>query len=145
MDKATGANVAVITGGAGGIGAATAAILQDDGWRVVIADLDLARAKAEASRIGATACHIDISNQQSIEEAAAWVERDVGPCGALVACAAHLENPHRPENQDIAEFDRIIATNIRGTFLTMSAFGASMLALWRRAYWARMRAKNPPM
>ena len=46
---------------------------------------------------------------------------------ALVACAAHLENPHRPENQDIAEFDRIVATNIRGTFLTLTAFGAGML------------------
>jgi hypothetical protein len=43
-------------------------------------------------------------------------------------CHPHqLLCPHRPENQDIAEFDRIIATIIRGTFLTVTAFGASML------------------
>ena len=127
MDSAPTPDVAVITGGAGGIGAATAAILREDGWRVVIADLDLARAEAEASRIGAFACSIDIADKSSIEEAAALVEREVGPCGALVACAAHLENPHRPEDQDIAEFDRIVATNIRGTFLTLTTFGAGML------------------
>jgi NAD(P)-dependent dehydrogenase (short-subunit alcohol dehydrogenase family) len=127
MDRSTGADVAVITGGAGGIGTATAAILREDGWRVVLADLDLTRAQAEASRIGAAACAIDIADKRSVDAAAAWVEREVGPCGALVACAAHLENPHRPEDQDIAEFDRIVATNIRGTFVTLTAFGAGML------------------
>jgi NAD(P)-dependent dehydrogenase (short-subunit alcohol dehydrogenase family) len=127
MDSSTTPDVAVITGGAGGIGAATAAILREDGWRVVVADLDLDRAQAEASRIGASACAIDIADKRSVDEAAAWVEREVGPCGALVACAAHLENPHRPEDQDIAEFDRIVATNIRGTFVTLTAFGAGML------------------
>lgn len=127
MDRSTSADVAVITGGAGGIGAATAAILREDGWRVVIADLDLDRAQAEASRIGASACAIDIADKRSVDAAAAWVEREIGPCGALVACAAHLENPHRPEDQDIAEFDRIVATNIRGTFVTLTAFGAGML------------------
>jgi NAD(P)-dependent dehydrogenase (short-subunit alcohol dehydrogenase family) len=127
MNDSRDANVAVITGGAGGIGAATAAILREDGWQVVIADLELGRAQAEADRIGVHACAIDIADQRSVEEAARWVEREVGPCGALVACAAHLENPHRPQDQDIAEFDRIIATNIRGTFLTLTAFGAGML------------------
>ena len=55
MSNSPGADVAVITGGAGGIGAATAAILREDGWRVVIADLELGRAQAEADRIGAHA------------------------------------------------------------------------------------------
>ncbi len=66
MDRSTSANVAVITGGGGGIGAATAAILQEEGWRVVIADLDLARAEAEAGRIGAIPCAIDITDKQSV-------------------------------------------------------------------------------
>ena len=49
------------------------------------------------------------------------------PCRALVACAAHLENPHRPDDQDIAEFNRVVMTNVRGTFLTLTAFGTGML------------------
>lgn len=127
MPISKGERVAVITGGGGGIGCATGAVLVEDGWRVVLADVDLARAEAEAARIGARACRIDIANKDSVAEAAAWVEREVGPCNGLVACAAHLENPHRPETQDLAEFERIMATNIRGTFLTMTTFGAGML------------------
>lgn len=124
----TSKKVAVVTGGGGGIGAATGAVLVADGWCVVLADLDVARAEVEANRIGAIACAIDIADKRSVDEAAMWVEREVGPCDGLVACAAHLENPHPPETQDMAEFDRIVATNVRGTFLTLTAFGAPMLS-----------------
>jgi len=119
--------VVVITGGGGGIGAATGAILAADGWRIVLADLDFAKAQAEAQRIGAVPLALDIANEQAVRESAAWVEREIGPCAGLVACAAHLENPHAPEFQDLEEFDRIINTNIRGTFLTLASFGAGML------------------
>ena len=119
--------VAVVTGGAGGIGEATAVCLLADGWQVVIADHDGARAHDVARRLGAHAVELDISDAAAVERAAAWVERDVGPCGGVVACAAHLENPHRPEDQDLAEFDRILAVNLRGTFLTVTGFGAAML------------------
>lgn len=120
--------VAVITGGGGGIGAATGAILAGQGWKVVLADLDLGRAEAEASRIGAVPLALDIADASMTHAAAQWVEQNVGPCFGLVACAAHLENPHEPQAQKIDEFDRIIETNIRGTFLTVSAFGSGMLA-----------------
>ena len=123
--------VVVITGGGGGIGAATGAVLAAEGWRVVLADLDFARAKAEADRIGAVPIALDIADERALRDAAARIEREVGPCVGLVACAAHLENPHAPESQDLGEFDRIMGTNIRGTFLTLTSFGAAML---RRGY-----------
>jgi NAD(P)-dependent dehydrogenase (short-subunit alcohol dehydrogenase family) len=119
--------VAVVTGGGGGIGAATGAVLVSQGWRVVLADIDPERARSEADRIGAHWQAIDIADEHSVASAAERVERDVGPCAGLVACAAHLENPHPPESQDLAEFDRIMATNVRGTFMTLKAFGAGML------------------
>jgi NAD(P)-dependent dehydrogenase (short-subunit alcohol dehydrogenase family) len=119
--------VAVITGGGGGIGAATGAVLAKEGWRVVLADIDEKKAKAEADRIGGIAARLDITDEHNISEVAAWLERDIGPCEGLVACAAHLENPHPPEQQDLAEFDRILQTNVRGTFLTLTKFGAAML------------------
>jgi NAD(P)-dependent dehydrogenase (short-subunit alcohol dehydrogenase family) len=127
MTTSSGKRVAVITGGGGGIGAATGAVLANEGWKVVLADIDLNRAQAEAARIGAVACAIDIADSASVQAAAAWVEREVGPCDGFVACAAHLENPHPPESQDIAEFDKILLTNVRGTFQTITAFGAGML------------------
>lgn len=119
--------VAVVTGGGGGIGAATGAVLARQGWTVVLADLDGAKAGEAAAAIGAHGLALDIADEVSVRAGAAWVEKEVGPVAGIVACAAHLENPHRPETQDLAEFDRIIATNIRGTFLTMSVFGAGML------------------
>jgi len=47
---------------------------------------------------------------------------------------------------DRAMYARSLGININLLWgLVLLAFGASMLALWRRAYLARMRAKNPPM
>ena len=120
--------VAVVTGGAGGIGEATAACLLADGWQVVIADHDAARAAEVAARLGVPSVALDIADAADVARAAGWVEREVGPCAGLVACAAHLENPHPPETQDIVEFDRILAVNLRGTLLTINGFGAAMLA-----------------
>jgi NAD(P)-dependent dehydrogenase (short-subunit alcohol dehydrogenase family) len=120
--------VAVVTGGAGGIGEATAVCLLADGWRVVIADHDAERAAEVAARIGAVALALDIANAADVDDAVARVENTVGPCSGLVACAAHLENPHPPEAQDLDEFDRIMGVNLRGTFLTVARFGARMVA-----------------
>ena len=121
-------SVALVTGGAGGIGEATAVCLLADGWQVVIADHDGARAKEVGARLGVASVAFDIADAAAVERAAAWLEREVGPCSGLVACAAHLENPHPPERQDLTEFDRIMAVNLRGTFLTINSFGAAMLA-----------------
>ncbi len=128
MPASEGRPVAVVTGGAGGIGEATAACLLADGWQVVIADHDAAKAQEVAARLGVPSVTLDIADAAAVERAAAWVERAVGPCSGLVACAAHLENPHPPEQQDLAEFDRIMAVNLRGTLLTINGFGAAMLA-----------------
>jgi NAD(P)-dependent dehydrogenase (short-subunit alcohol dehydrogenase family) len=125
--------VAVVTGGAGGIGEATAKCLIANGWHVVIADKDEALSAEVAHRLGIQSVSIDIADETSVEAAARWVEDNVGPCAGLVACAAHLENPHRPEDQNLAEMDRIFAVNLRGTFLTLTKFGAAMLRRRRGA------------
>jgi len=119
--------VAVVTGGAGGIGAATVNRLHEDGWRVVVADRAIDAARAVARAVGGLALEIDIAQPASIASGAARVTAEWGPCRALVACAAHLENPHPPERQDPTEWERIIATNVSGTFGTLLEFGRSML------------------
>jgi NAD(P)-dependent dehydrogenase (short-subunit alcohol dehydrogenase family) len=119
--------VAVVTGGAGGIGAVTVARLAQAGWRVAVLDRDLAGAEAIAARHGGLAWHIDIGDAASISGAAAEVEARLGPIGALAAVAAHLENPHMPEAQDAEEWDDILRVNLTGTFRTLTAFGQSML------------------
>ncbi|HSW17308.1 MAG TPA: SDR family oxidoreductase [Ramlibacter sp.] len=120
--------VAVVTGGGGGIGAACAARLSRDGWNVVVCDIDAARAQAVAAAVGGVALALDISDAQAVEQAAVWVEEHVGPCHGLVACAAHLENPHPPQQQSDEEWKRILDVNVSGTFYTCRAFGARMAA-----------------
>ncbi len=123
----TAAPVAVVTGGAGGIGEATVMRLHEDGWRVVVADRIIGAAQALAARVNGFAVQLDIAEPASVAAAAARVLAEYGPCHALVACAAHLENPHAPEDQDMQEWDRIVATNLRGTFVTLKEFGRTML------------------
>nr|WP_295467518.1 SDR family oxidoreductase [Mesorhizobium sp.] len=127
MAASSQAPVAVVTGGAGGIGEACVARLRADGWQVVVLDRNMDFAREVAARHGAIAREIDLADTSSIDAAAAWVEREVGPCSALAAVAAHLENPHMPEKQDEAEWDAILRVNLTGTFRTLTAFGAGML------------------
>jgi NAD(P)-dependent dehydrogenase (short-subunit alcohol dehydrogenase family) len=119
-------DVAVITGGGGGIGSACARRLAAAGWRVAVCDVDADLARAVAQETGGLALALDISDREAVEAAAARIEAELGPCGALVACAAHLENPHRPEEQDPDQWQRILDVNVGGSFNTSRAFGARM-------------------
>lgn len=118
--------VAVVTGGGGGIGAACANRLVASGWRVVVCDIDGNRAQQVAGEVGGIGFALDIADAAAVDTTAERIEREVGPCGALVACAAQLENPHQPEQQDPAEWQRILDVNIGGSFNTCRAFGSRM-------------------
>ena len=125
--------IALVTGGAGGIGAACAAALARDGWRVVVCDIDGVGAQAVAQGVGGVARALDIADRHAVEATARWVESEIGPCSALVACAAMLENPHRPEDQSADEWQRIIDVNLSGSFHTCREFGQFMAARGRGA------------
>lgn len=127
MKDSASSPIAVVTGGAGGIGAATVRRLAATGWRVAILDRDEAAAAALAREVGGLAVKVDIADRDSLATAARVVHAELGPCTGLVAGAAHLENPHAPEHQEWAEWDRIVTTNLTGTFATLHAFVAPML------------------
>ncbi len=116
----------VVTGGGGGIGAACARAMARQGWRVVVCDIDAARAEQIAREVGGLGRELDIADADAVEEMAASLDGEVGPCSGLIACAAHLENPHRPEDQSLDEWRRIIDVNVSGSFHTCRAFGSRM-------------------
>src|SRR5690606_12987690 len=114
MSSTAKARVAAITGGAGGIGSVTGARLRAAGWQVAVLDRDMDLARKVAEEIGGVAYEIDLADRASIRAAAEWVETNVGPVEALACVAAHLENPHKPQNQDDDEWDSIVKVNLTG-------------------------------
>ena len=103
--------VALITGGAGGIGKATAARLAAEGARVVVADLDLPAAQGVAGELGeaARAVEVDVTSVSSIRD---MVEQ-VGPIDVLVNNAG-WDRVYRFVDTDEAFWDRVLAINLKG-------------------------------
>jgi len=118
----TGAPVVFITGGAGGMGAAAAQRFTDGGWRVAIADRDLARAGELAETIGddARAVEVDVTRPESC---AAAVRRTLEWAGRIdhVIAAAGLWTEGPIDDVDEYEFDRVMAVNVKGVFFTCKA------------------------
>ena len=118
--------IALVTGGASGIGLATAEILMARNWRVVIADRDAPRAEAEAVRLGADLAPFDVVDEAATRAALDEVEASIGPVEALFANAGVIQPGGRPEEQALTEFDRIVAVNLRGVYVSCLAAGQRM-------------------
>ena len=118
--------VAVVTGGASGIGLATAGVLAERDWRVVIGDLDAGRCQAAAEPIGAAAVPFDVTDEHAVEAAITDIEARFGPVEALMANAGLIQPPTAPEEFSIADFDRVVAVNLRGVYVSCVAAGKRM-------------------
>jgi NAD(P)-dependent dehydrogenase (short-subunit alcohol dehydrogenase family) len=114
-------HVAVITGGAQGIGLAVAARMAENGARVAIWDRDIALAEAAATRLNGKAYAVDVADEASVAAAAAAVRADLGPAAILVTSAGIAGKNGKVMDYDPAEWDRIMAINLRGTFLCCRA------------------------
>lgn len=113
--------VAVVTGGASGIGAATARRLAADGARVVVADIQGEAAEVVAKDIGDRARSITADVSQEAEVAAA-VDLAVSELGRLdiMFANAGVFGAYGPiHTADMAAVDRSLAINLRGVFLCM--------------------------
>ena len=119
---------ALITGGAGGIGAAFAAGYVREGATVAVADVDMARAEATANAIGpaAYALHLDVTNQTSIDAAIEAVEARAGGLDILVNNAAVFDMGPIVDLPR-ASYDRQFAINVSGTLFTLQAAAKSMI------------------
>lgn len=119
--------VAIITGGAGGIGAATARLLAARGARVAIADIAFDAAQAVAASIdGALAVPLNLEQENSIEAMIATVAAKFGRIDVLHNNAALLgpdiaRADGDIEHMDTALWDRTFAVNVRGTMIACRA------------------------
>ncbi len=113
--------VAVVTGGAQGIGRAICHTLAASGAVVVVADLNLEgaqQAAADISRTGARAiaARVDVAEESSVRSLYELVMRDARRLDILVNNAG-ICRAIPILDIDVAEWDRVLAVNLRGTFL----------------------------
>jgi len=119
---------AIVTGGASGLGAATARRLAALGAKVGILDRDAARAEAVAAEVGGIAASCDVSDSDGVAGALEHVRAQHGAARIVVNCAG-IGTPRRMIGRDgpmpLAEFERVIRVNLIGTFnVTRLAAGA---------------------
>ncbi len=120
--------LSVVTGGASGIGLACAQLLAQRGDRVVVVDVPGARLPHALSALGVELHACDVTDDASVRATAIAIERNAGPVGALVNSAGIIQPRQPPESLDMAIWDRVVAVDLRGTYLCCVAFGARMAA-----------------
>jgi len=128
--------VAVVTGGASGIGLGVAQRCAADGHRVAIVDHLGAKAAAEELTLGgatALAVEVDVSDRQSVRAGFDRIRTELGPIGILVTSAG-IESFTPVLDITDEGWDRIIAVNLTGTFSCVQAALPDMLA----AGWGRI-------
>jgi NAD(P)-dependent dehydrogenase (short-subunit alcohol dehydrogenase family) len=123
---------AIVTGGASGLGAATARALAAKGAKVAVCDLNTKLAESVAAEIKGTAVTCDVADSASAEAAVAAVEKAHGPARVLVNCAG-IGVAKRVIGRDgpmaLADFDRVIRINLIGSFNMLRLATAPMSKL----------------
>jgi len=123
---------AVVTGGASGLGLATAGMLAGAGARVALLDLDGARAADAAGRIGGLGLQCDVADAAHAEQALAEARTAHGPAAILINCAGIAAGKRivgRDGPMPLAEFEQVIRVNLIGTFNLLRLAAADMAAL----------------
>ncbi|HEX7784383.1 MAG TPA: SDR family NAD(P)-dependent oxidoreductase [Sphingobium sp.] len=123
---------AIVTGGASGLGGATAKTLADHGAKVAIFDLNEETGAAQAKAIGGIFVKANVSDEASVNAALDAAEAQHGIARVLVNCAGVApaiktvgkENAPHPMDQ----YRRTIEINLIGTFLMISRFAARLAA-----------------
>jgi len=129
---------AIVTGGASGLGAASARALATQGVKVAIFDLNSDAGQALASTIGGVFCACDITDEASVDAAFANARAAFGQERILINCAGLL-HAAKTASRDRASgatrhfpleaFQRVIDVNLTGTFRCIAKSAAGMLAL----------------
>ena len=125
-------HAAIVTGGASGLGAATAQALAANGAKVAIFDLNMDIAQKMANEIGGIAVSCDVSSAESAETAVTEAREKHGPARILVSCAG-IAPPKKIVGRDGAQplktLAKVININLIGSFNLMRLAAADMQAL----------------
>jgi NAD(P)-dependent dehydrogenase (short-subunit alcohol dehydrogenase family) len=121
---------AIVTGGASGLGAATARVLAAAGAHVVVADLNEELGKQVAAEVGGQFAKTNVTDEDAVTAAVGAAEASGHPLRVAVNCAG-IGFAARTVNRDgsphdLASFARVIAVNLTGTFNVLRLAAAAM-------------------
>lgn len=125
-------STAIITGGASGMGAATAKMLHQAGAKVIIFDSNIKAAKLIASEIQATAIDCDVTQAESVENAFKEIAALGLTANICINCAGIVKGRRLVNQQGpmpLEEFRQVIEVNLIGTFNVMRMAAANMMPL----------------
>jgi len=129
MGNANG-DVLIVTGGLSGIGAAVAAAAAAEGWTAVVLD----RATGDPPPGAVTYPQpVDVTDETAVARACDAIESRHGPIAGLVNAAGILGKMHPPQRIALADWDREIAVDLRGTFVPCREAGMRMARCGRGA------------
>jgi 3-oxoacyl-[acyl-carrier protein] reductase len=111
---------ALVTGGAKGIGAATAKRLAEEGATVVVADFDEATAQETAKAVGGHAVRCDVTKRDDVEAAVETAVEEGGSLDILVTCAGIIRDNMLFKMTD-DDWDAVIDTHLKGSFYAVRA------------------------
>lgn len=129
---------AVITGGASGLGAATATLLASQGVKVALFDLNAEKGEALAKELGGVFCNVNVTSDESVDAGFAKARAAIGQERILINCAgtgnAVKTASRNRETGEIThfpldKFDMIIQINLVGTFRCIAKSAAGMMTL----------------
>ncbi len=124
-------HAAIVTGGASGLGAATASRLAADGLKVALFDLNEDAGQAHAKEIDGVYVKVDVSDPASVAAGIAQVETELGTLRVLVNCAGiggAAKTVSRGVAHDPALFERTVKVNLMGSFNCASQAAARIAA-----------------
>jgi NAD(P)-dependent dehydrogenase (short-subunit alcohol dehydrogenase family) len=127
MPASTLSGIAVVTGGASGIGAACCRELAARGAKIVLMDRD-ERVDAVAREVGGRAWIADVADETAMERYAQEIEQELGPVEILVNSAGIIQVPLPPEKLSMKTWDDVVRVDQRGTYVASVAFGLRMAA-----------------